>query len=264
MSIRPILLLLACGLGVSSAHAERDPDVVEKYLWVIAHDAEKLRSHAMVRLGDYLHAAHDAQRKPSSNPAVTRMLELRDLSPVVYDRFIHGWDRWIQGYPSIFRPWLEMSDRGPDSFAELSETYTANKDKSINVGIAAAFRGGGPNSMIELARIYNDQAYSIERLWGERFRGELVRTLKPKADELSMTPLELRAAAIRRVQDAYRKSMTMNPKFDEPTMELVKWLTEPGSPFAIPAKVYEADRLLPKSVKGGFRFQAEAALSNEQ
>ncbi|MHC4879000.1 MAG: hypothetical protein ACYTGL_21320 [Planctomycetota bacterium] len=255
-----ILTFLLSVVPTGIASAQQSADDVREYLRVVVFDAETVRSRAMVRLGDYLLAVEDAGAKPASDPAVRKLLDRRDLQPVVYERLRTGWKKWVIDYPTIFGPWQKLMQTPAEQFPATAKQIGANADGTLNDGIAAALTSDEPADRFELARLYNVAVHAIERQWGERFRGELARQLAPTKAELSATPAALRAAAVERVQAAYRAAPDMNPKFDESTTELVKWLTEPGSPFAFTIKDYEEGGLFPASKPDGFRATAEAKL----
>ena len=255
-----VLTLLASRVPTGVAFAQKSPDDVREYLRVVAFDAETIRSRSMVRLGDYLLAVEDTGAKPASDAAVRKLLDRRDLRPVVYERLRTGWKQWVVGDPAIFDPWLKLMQTPADQFQATAKQLGTNAGGTLNEGVAAALAADEPADRIELARLYNGQVHAIERSWGERFRGELARQLTPTDDELSATPAALRAAAVERVQAAYQASLSMNPQFDQSTMDLMKWLTESGSPFALAINDYETGGLFPAPEPGGFRASAEAKL----
>ena len=254
-------IAIPLSLSPMTATAQDRANDVEEYLRVSAFDAEKVRSRAMVRLGDYLLAVEDAEAGPVSDPTVHQLLMRRDLRPVVYERLRTGWKQWVVDCPSLFRPWRELMDASPEEFESTAKRIATNVDGLLNESIAAALKSDKPTNPRELAWLYNGQIYAIERQWGERFRGELARQLTPTEKELSAGLVALRAVAVGRVNAAYRASITLNPKFDKSTMELVKWLTEPGSPFVLTAGDFETGQLFPKSIESGFREDIEARLT---
>lgn len=257
--------LLLCAIStafLSPVAARHRVEDVQEYIRVVAFDAETARSRSMVRLGDYLLAATDAGLRPACDPEVQRLLDLRNLKPRVYKRLRAGWDKWVAGHPSIFGPWLDLMEADPSQFQVRVGELSTQPEGVLNLSVSAALSSDKPSNLVELARVYNGLAYAIERSWGERFRGELARQLDTSELELSATPAALRAAAVERVQAAYRAAPDMNPKFDESTAEVMNWFTEPGSPFAFTIEDYEVGGLFPSSVPGGFRGKAEAKLLN--
>ena len=240
----------------------------EHYIRTLAFEAERGVVAERGRLGDYLLAVHDGKSKwmfEDDGRVQKEILAPRGLAAGIYTDVIRGRKAWLEAHPAVFRPWLELSSLPPEEFAEkapaMMASYAANADDSIAKVIAGGFANDKPQTIADVAAVYNRQAQSIESMWGERFRGGLdkVCPLRPEEEDLGMADLEARA--ILRIHEAEAEALRPGtPLANDSSAVLVKALVAEESPF-----VFHDNKKAPlfrsRDVADGLRRNATAAVT---
>ena len=240
----------------------------EHYIRTLAFEAERGVVAERGRLGDYLLAVHDGKSKwmfEDDGRVQKEILAPRGLAAGIYTDVIRARKAWLEAHPAVFRPWLELSALPPEEFAEkappMIASYAANADDSIAKVIAGGFANDKPQTIADVAAVYNRQAQSIESMWGERFRGGLdkVCSLRPEEEDLGMADLEARA--ILRIHEAEGEALRPGtPLANDSAAVLVKALVAEESPF-----VFHDNKKAPlfrsRDVADGLRRNATAAVT---
>ena len=249
------------------AYAAENRRAREHYIRVMAFEAERAVGAQRSRLGDYLLAVHDGRWKwvyEDNNRVDKEILKPRGLNSTIYGEVIRGRKTWLDAHPAVFRPWLELSALPPEEFAAKSPammaSYAANADDSIAKVIAAAFASDKPQTIADVASIYNRQAQSIESMWGERFRGALDKLCGLRPDEEDLAVAELQNRAILRIHEADLEALRPGtPLANDNAAVFVKAIVAEESPFVF--RDTKKGAFLSRDVAEGLRRNATTAVT---
>jgi mono/diheme cytochrome c family protein len=234
----------------------------DHYLRAIAFEAEKGVRAKRLRLGDYLLAVHEGNRKwvyDDNGRVKKQILDPRGLDGGIYTQIIRNWKTWLEAHPDVFRPWLELSAIPEAAFTAEAPAriaaYAHNADGSLAKVIAGGFANASPRTLADVAALYNDQMVSLYAMWGERFLGALDPLCSMRPDEADLDLKELETRAIRRIHEADEKGAL---PATESQAALMAAITADGSPFVF------LDNKIPlfpsRDVAGGLRRNVTTAL----
>jgi len=249
------------------AYAAENRRAREHYIRVMAFEAERYVGAQRARLGDYLLAVHDGRWKwiYEDNGRVDKeILKPRGLNSTIYSEVIRGRKTWLEAHAAVFRPWLELSALPPEEFAAkapaMVASYAANADGSIAKMIASAFASDKPQTLADVASLYNRQAQSIESMWGERFRGALDKLCGLRPDEEDLSVADLQNRAILRIHEADGEALRPGtPLATDNAAVFVKAIVAEESPFVF--RDNKKGAFLSRDVADGLRRNATTAVT---
>ncbi len=231
-----------------------------EFIRIYAFEAERILTDAHSRVGDYLLAVRDADyQNYYAGEKQKQIVSRRHLQQPVFNALAVFWKPQVEGHPELFRPWLELAalpvDAFPEQAAALCQSYAANADGSLNAAVAAGFEGLEPTGLQDVVWTYNRIFAGIEKQWGDRLRGELLRRCEPTEDELSLPKTtygyeKLSDMAIDRVLATYRAGII---PADDPLAALLSWLSQDRNGFALTGDQMRRSRVLTRDVANGLR-----------
>lgn len=154
--------------------AEKKRRVEERDRFRAAKEAE-VRAELRRRAGEYLLAAHEAQRLGDASQA-EKLARERKLDPGVVQRWSRALEQWRQSHHPIFAPWFAFAALADEEFGpkarDLAARWTANDDRDhpLNPRVAQMLAGEPPASMKELADRYGKLFADVDALWQETLK----------------------------------------------------------------------------------------------
>ena len=240
-------------------YEKKNKDVRSRFIEVYALEAMHQTINLINRTGDYMLAVHDGQYtdpydKKSKLQVKQKIIEPRGLQIGIYRRFQTQFKKQLEKYPDIFTPWVEYTALKPEEFAtkgpELAKKFKANKGKKFNVNIASTFGNFVPKNLTEVAWAYNGIFSRVDNMWGEKFKGELMRNLKPNEEELALSLKDLEKAAIDKLRKGFK--LKLIPKTDS-YYRLTEWIVQEKSMFILSGNDFIRNKLFTRDVASGLR-----------
>ena len=249
-------------------YEKQNKEVRTRFIEVYALEAMHQTINHINRTGDYMLAAHEADYtdpydKKAKFQVKAKILEPRGLHLGVYRKFQTQLKKQMEENKDIFTPWLEYTALKPEEFAakapELAKKYKANKGKKFNVNVASTFGNFIPKNLTEVAWAYNGIFARVDNMWGEKFKGALLRNIKPNQEELGLSLKDLEAAAVDRLRKGFQLSLI--PKTDS-YYRLVEWISSEKSLFIYNGKDFLRNRVFTRDVASGLRRDVKTKLTN--
>lgn len=169
-----------------------------------------------------------------------------DLPPIIFQSWLRAFERWDNETPPTWQPWRALAALDADAFAakapDLCQQIAAGKLGEVTIPpvVAKAFAGQKPQTLADVAEIYQQIFFEVEKAANGRY------------------PLAELLCAIERVslfRKEYYQHPALPPKLDDPQMEAVRQVT-----IGLHGPLFMTPRELMQSGAGDIRKRKTSAL----
>jgi hypothetical protein len=151
-------------------YLKKKAELEEKEEAEVADEVQKFLAKARAATGDYLLAVHDSKRRPK-NEKLDQFANARKLVPAILQRWIPFLDAKSKTHDPVLAPWFAFTALPEKDFPrdakELAARIAANADvaKPVNPLVARAFADAAPQSLKDVAAIYNKLFTEVDKAW---------------------------------------------------------------------------------------------------